>query len=324
MKHKEWIIRSISLLLGIVIGIAATIGVWYYKENYQFKLFPSSQSEVKAFEDNDFWDKVVFHFEKEGSIFLNNYYSIYSYYLLYDYLDQNLLPYYEEYGYNTIIYSGLTSGNKMAEAYCVDKCTELYGDEKLNVSQLSKALNEIKIDEKVMTDNEEEPEYIKLATERLEIAKTIFSGTFDHDKVIKNDNGDRIVWIANSFYGNYKMRILDNGQFYTLEQELYTLPSNMKFLDNSVLLCEYKDEYSQDIQFISFSEKITVTDLEESIQIYLNEKDDSEEYVYADSIKIVGCDKYIVSGECECNGESNTFTIDTQKGKIITLELNKE
>ncbi len=310
-------------MLGIVIGIAATIGVWYYKENYQFKLFPSSQSEVKAFEDNDFWDKVVFHFEKEGSIFLNNYYSIYNYYLLYDYLDQNLLPYYEEYGYNTIIYSGLTSGNKMAEAYCVDKCTELYGDEKLNVSQLSKALNEIKIDEKIMTDNEEEPEYIKLANERLEIAKTIFSGSFDHDKVIKSDNGDRIVWIASSFYGNYKMRILDNGQYYTLEQELYNLPSNMKFLDNSVLLWEYKDEYSQDVQFISFSEKITVTDLEESIQIFLNEKNDSEEYVYADKIKFIGSDKYVVSGECEYNGEVHTFTIDTRKGKIISLETIK-
>ena len=60
------------------------------------------------------------------------------------------------------------------------------------------------------------------------------------------------------------------------------------------------------------------------IQIYLNEKDDSEEYVYADDVKIVGCDKYIVSGECECNGESNTFTIDTQKGKIIALEKIKK
>jgi len=328
MKNKELYIRIICVLIGLIVGVSATIGCWYYKEVYQFGLQPVNKSEVKEFNVQELWDKTSSYYENDLNIFLNNYYTIYNAYSLYDFLEKTLKPYYDEYGYDVVLASGLESNNKMANIYCIEKCCDIIGDERINAKSILKLLEKLLIDTEIKTDYEEEQKYIDLAKDRLALAISLFSQEYDDENIIKSKNEKRYAWVSNMFYGNTKIRLLDNGLYYTLSEDFEYIPDEFDFIDDNILQLKNTPDNGGNIKIICFSERITVFDIQDVIYSYMEQHKESpeEEHGYPSNIKDITYNDTLISGTCEVyqyrsdDGEKYSFVIDAKQSEIVNLE----
>jgi len=325
MKNNEWYIRIICALAGLIVGVSATIGVWYYKEVYQFSFKPISKSAVGDFNDTKFWEKAALYYEQDYRVFFDNYETIYGTYSLSNYLDNALAPYYDEYGYDVVLKSGLESGNKMAQTYCVEKCCEIIGKEKINANALLKSLDKVKIDTDTKTNFEQEQKNIDLAEERLELAKALLSQNFASESIAKSDNGKRYAWVSNVIYGDVQFRLLDNGMYYDVAFDEYGyIPKEFKFVNNNILEVE-GDPYFGGVNIVCLSERITVFNLDDVVYSYLQEQDAEGEYYYYESSIDADSIKYsdmTVSGDYvdADEGQRYKFTIDAKRGEVVSFD----
>ena len=328
MKNKELIIRFVCVFIGIAVGVVATVGCWYYKEIYKYNIMPVSKSDISKFNTDEFWDKTTYYYENDLGVFLNNYYSIYNTYSLYDSLETSLNPYYEEFGYDVILISGLKSSSKMANIYCIEKCCDIIGDKRVNKKAIKDALNEVIIDDAIITDYEDEKEYISLAKERLALAKSLFDQNYNASGISKSENNKRYAWVSNVFYNNIKIRVIDNGFYYTLDRNIDSIPKKMEFVTNNIIQLKfdvYDDEY---IKTVSFSEKITLFDIQDFLRSYIEkQKDRDDEYGCEITISDVKYDDFLINGNCNVydynTGETEeyNFAIDTSQCKVVEFNI---
>lgn len=324
MNSRGILPKLMCVLLGMVLGITGALGCWYYKEVYKYSLLPTSKSDIKGFENLDFWNKATYYYENDLNIFLDNYYSIYNTYSLYDYLENSLSEYYDKYGYDVIISSGLKSKNAMAQAYCVEKCCDMIGDKKFNKNGILEALDTVKIETEIKTDFETEKECIDLAEKRLELAKLLFSGE-DGEQISHNEKNNRSAWISNVFWGNKKIRVVDNGIYYSVDYDSEAEPEKMHFISNNVLGIYGEDDYLYDV--VTFTEKITLLDIDRMIYSYF---ENNEQMEGADgeiaSKRLIACNDSTLKMECEmCNyrtdkNETWYLSIDVKKNEILDLK----
>lgn len=324
MNNKGIFSKLICVLIGIVIGITGTLGCWYYKEVYKYNLLPTSKSDIKEFNSLDFWNKATYYYENDLNVFLDNYYSIYNTYSLYDYLENSLSKYYDEYGYDAVLCSGLKSKNAMAQAYCVEKCCDMIGDKKLNKNSLSEALNTVNIETDIKTDYESEKDCIDLAKNRLELAKHLFSDE-NSEQIYHNEKNNRSAWISNVFWGNRKIRVIDNGVYYSVEYKWGEETDKMDFISNNVLeICGKEDNL---LNVITFTEKITLLDIDKMIYSYIEKNESSEESGgEITSKKTLSCDDSVLKAECKMYNyrtdkeEAWHLLIDVKKNEVIEFK----
>ena len=328
MKNKEPWIRILCVFIGMCVGITATLVCWVIKDRYKFSLKPVSRSAVSSFNSDGFWEKTERYYEDELNVFLDNYERIYNTYSLYTYLDNALSPYYEQYGYDVVLTSGLTSGSKMANIYCIEKCCEIVGDTKVNAKELSKALDSVVIDRDHITDNEDEQKYIDLAAHRLEIAKALFNGDYDTGEIYKNGNGKRVAWVANEFYGEKKIRLIDNGLYYTVNTGMISTSGNIGFKTNNIL--QLSNDIPNEIMIICISDRIGIFSISDVLYSYMAEQSEEQEREsdntgYIDTVSDLSYKDTVISGTMQYSKDYTSkakkyrFTIDASRSEVTEL-----
>lgn len=236
-KKGQTLLRCLALIMGLILGIGASYLMWTAKEYFNNPYQKVSKLDTDKLDKNQFLEKVTVYFEDQSSVFLDSYVNIYSSYELCSAMDDKLIPYFEKYGYTTILSSGLKSTSKLANIYCVEKCCELYGEGVFDNKTVLSSLKDVKIDKTLHTDNEEEASYINIANERLTLAKALLDGSYSSDKIIKNNTKDRMAWICNLMDFNKAIRIYDYGSFYTSANTFDSLsPIAMKFATEDIII----------------------------------------------------------------------------------------
>ncbi len=332
MNKREILNRILSGLLGAVIGITATLGIWYYKNIYQYNIGVVNKPDIKSFEKLDFWNKISYYYENELQIFFDSYESIYNTYSIYSYIDDSIKQYFEQYGIDAVLCSGLNSKNKLGQIYCIEKICEIAGEERINKQALLSALEKTHIDDKLYTDEETEKNYIELSNKRKNLAVALLNGSTENEEILSNQNKSRYVWISNAVAGNNKIRLNDNGFYYSLEDNIYI--ENLKkssFISENCL--NIKNKNGTDLLVI-FDRQITVVDLNDEIRNYMLSKkmtEENSENIFSvqsmkntDDYNIVGryeSDKYYDNSEVK--RVKYEFTYDTKKKQISVInEIN--
>ncbi len=270
-RKREVFIRIISGMIGVVVGIAMTVAVISYKSNKTEKQPVLQNAVLEQFNDEDFWEKINSYYEQERKTFFESYLSIYNDYSIYLYLDREIEPYFEKYGYNAVLYSGLTSGNKLAEVFCIDKCCELVGREDLDTKALSEALERLVIDETLheaddLFYDEGEKFYIEKAKERKKLAIALLNNNMMADVIVKNEDKTRCAWISDAFYETKSIRVWEDGFFYEFDNPCFCQTDSLQFLSPECLyVCG-----SFDSQLVVFDKNIQIVEILESINTYLN------------------------------------------------------
>lgn len=236
ITKKQLILRCTALICGLVLGIFASYFAWSTKEYFTNPLNDASKINTDKLQKSNFWQKVTIHFEDQTFSFLDSYVSIYNSYNLSSDMDTKLIPYFDKYGYTSMLVSGLRSDSKLANIYCIEKCCELYGEKTFDTKEVLSALKNVKIDKTIITDDENESTYIHIAQERLDLALSLLDESYSSSKIIKNSQKTRMAWISNLMNSDNSLRIYDFGFIYTTLNTFSTKNSAFRFISDDTIL----------------------------------------------------------------------------------------
>lgn len=243
ITKKQLILRCTALIMGLVLGITASYFAWHIKEYFTNPREDGSKITTDKLTKSDFWQKTTMYFEDETSSFLDSYVAIYNSYNLSSDMDLKLIPYFEKYGYTSMIVSGLKSKSKLANIYCIEKCCELFGDRRFDYKEILSALNNVKIDKTIITDFEDEATYIHIAEQRLDLAKSLLDESFSSPKISKNNSKTRMAWVSNLMNTDNALRIYDFGFFYTTLNTFSAKNASIYFKEDDTVLLDDGNTY---------------------------------------------------------------------------------
>jgi len=282
ISKKQVFLRTLSLILGLILGIGASVGVWQIKAYFDNPSSSVSKADVEKFSKSDFWEKATLYFEGETKTFLDNYMNIYRCYGLTDIIDRELLPYFEKYGYTTVLSSGLKSDNKLANVYCTEKCLSLYGEELYDNKEILSALKSVSVDKKNITNESDESIYIAHAAQRFDLLKAILSENYSDSTIATNNLKTRMAWICDSLNGTEKIRIYDNGVYYTVDGISLSYGTPVRFVSDDAILIDDISKY-----IIHLKNSVTLYDIQKLIRDNFN---NNNEYIEIYSAKVSeGC-----------------------------------
>lgn len=267
-SKKQLLFRCTALIIGLALGITASFLTWHIKSYFNSPSSSVSRMNVEAFEKSDFWKKATLYFETSNKTFLDNYMNIYECYGLMDTMDAKLLEYFEKYGYDTVLVSGLGSDNKLANIYCIEKCCSLWGEDMYDKNEILNALKRISIDNTPITNEPNESVYINYAKDRLNLLISLTDGSYSSDKIIKNNLKTRMLWISNGMNGSEQIRIYDNGGLYTIDNITISSEAAMYFASDDTVVINDRSRY-----IIHLKNNITLYDIDKLIRDTLNEQD---------------------------------------------------
>ena len=147
------------------------------------------------------------------------------------------------------------------------------------------------------------------------------------EQIYHNEN-NRSAWISNVFWGNRTIIVIDNWVYYSVHYESGEEPDKMKFISNNVLeICGKEDNL---LNVITFTEKITLLDIDKMIYSYIEKNESSEESGgEITSKKTLSCDDSVLKAECKMynyqTGKEEIWyiSIDTKKNEVVEFKNEK-
>ena len=160
MKRNKSLVPLMIFVICFLIGFSGYNTYYYFENIYGFNIGAINRNNITKIDNSNVWNTVHKHYTQTVGINLDTYKEIYTTPSLNNYMDKLLSPYYEQYGYDCVLASGLKSNYKIANIYALEKCCELIGEKKLNKDALLKYLKKVSIEEKSYDMTDEESYYI--------------------------------------------------------------------------------------------------------------------------------------------------------------------
>lgn len=261
MKKKQLLTHILSAVLSFAIGISIINAVFYYKYVYKDNIGIPNFSKIEEFDNENIWENVYKYYTEEMENDIDSYHQIYSSNSLNKYLDMRLEPYYEKYGYETVLTSAIENKHNYAKIYAMEKCISIAGSIKINRSYLSEILNKIKI-----TDNnsdEADAKYFEYTKKRLALAKALMKENFKSDSFTKSSSNNVFVWLDEPFGGYGKLRTYSLGEYYSYNDLSIDTNSTLEFITKDMLKI-FSDKSNAYI--ITFKDETIIYDIKEMIR----------------------------------------------------------
>lgn len=235
MNKKKLSLPLLIFVLAFIIGFNMFNGYYYLENVYKFNLGFINKSHVSKVSQSNVWESIQKHYSDTLKMDINTYKNIYTSYSACDYIDRLLIPYYEQYGYDSVIASGLESNIKIANVYAFEKCCEIIGEKKLNKEAISGYLKKVSIDNKNYSGTDDEKKYIDYATDRLSLAISLTTNSSSSKMLVKHSDSNTYCWIANGLKNRTRLRFCHKGDYITATNHYITPDSQVEFITKSCI-----------------------------------------------------------------------------------------
>lgn len=275
---------------------------------YTFNLGYINKDHISKVNKSNVWETIQRHYSNTLKIDTNTYKDIYTSYSVCDYIDNLLVPYYNQYGYDSVIASGLESDIKIANVYAIEKCCEIIGEKKLNKDAISKYLKKVSIDIKNYSGTDEEKKYIDYASERLDLAVSLTDESFSSKMLFKHSDSKTYCWIANGLKNRTHLRFCHKGDYITAANHYITPDSQVEFTTKSCVKILSSRLYTAYI-----NDDIIMYDVDYQLNKKLRESSFEKATIY--DISFIGTTiqgKYSVEASPDVY---STFSFDLKTGK---------
>ena len=235
MNKRKSLAPALIFAIAFLIGFSIFNGYYYIENIYPFNIGNINKSNVSRIDNSNVWNTAYKYYTHTLGMDMSTYENIYNTYSLDSYMDKLLTPYYEQYGYDCVLVSGLKSPHKLANVYAYEKCCEIVGETKINKDALVKSLKKLVIDEKNRTGREEEKEFITYAKERLNLAISLLSGSVSSNMIAKHSASGAYCWVANGLNKNTRIRIYNKSAYLTARNHYIDRNSTIEFASKNTV-----------------------------------------------------------------------------------------
>lgn len=309
MNKKKSLIPLLIFVLAFVIGFNIYGGYYYIENIYKFNLGVINKNNIEKVTESNVWETIEKHYSDTLGMDISTYEKIYNTHSACDYIDGLLKPYYSQYGYDSVLASGMLSKYKIANVYSYEKCSEIIGESKINKEGLLKYLKKLSIDEKNYTSSKSEKNYINYAKNRLNLAIALLSGSTDTDMITKHSESDTYCWISNGLRSRTRIRFCHKGDYITATNYYISPDAHIEFTNKNCIRITSNDTYA-----VLIDDDIIMYNINYQLNKY------SQEIFYcAYAIDEITFSGLTVSGKCHCidiDNDTRTFSFDLRSGKM--------
>ncbi len=310
MNKKKSLISIIIFLIAFVIGFNVYNGYYYIENIYKFNLGSVNKDHIEKVNKSGVWETIYNHYTDTLNMDIDTYEKIYNTHSACDYMDNILEPYYSQYGYDSVIASGLISKYKIANVYSYEKCCEIIGEKKINKDGLVRFLKKLSIDKKNYSDTENEKKYIEYAMSRLNLSISLLEGSTKSDMITKHLSSDTYCWISNGLRNRTHLKFRHKGDYITASNHYISPVSEVEFVSKNCIKVMSGEPYA-----VYIDEEIIMYNI--NYQLKKSLKDSLLSDMTTNDISF---SNHTVSGNLYyfdqgMNLQSNTFTFDLKTGK---------